>query len=151
MSVIFFDIAKIEQLYSLLEFHLVKVKPIIQYNPYYDQFARKAEHSAGVLHLPFEEEKCTIQFIRNILYYAVISNWVAYGVQYNVEIDFKELSKINFDQCIPKADTLKNLIKELDHLRYNMNTNSGNFFIDAKWLNPFEEVINMLAQSVLKD
>ena len=151
MSVIFFDIAKIEQLYALLEFHLVKVKPIIQSNSYYDQFARKAEHASGTLHLPFEEEKCIINFIRKILYYAVISNWVAYGVQYNVAIDFKELSEINFDQCIPKADTIKNLIKELNHLRYNMNTNAGNFFIDAKWLNPFEDIVNFLTQLVLKD
>ena len=57
MSLMFFDIAKIEQLYSLIEFHLTKVKRIIQCSPYYDQFARKAEHSAGILHLPFEEEK----------------------------------------------------------------------------------------------
>jgi hypothetical protein len=35
MSVIFFNTTKIEQLYSLLEFHLDKVKPIIQCNPYY--------------------------------------------------------------------------------------------------------------------
>jgi hypothetical protein len=151
MSVIFFNIAEIEQLYSLLEFHLDKVKPIIQSNPYYDQYARQAEHSAGTLYLPFEEDKCTIQFIQNIFYYAAISNWVAYGVQYHVAIELKDLLKIDFKRSIPKADTLKNLIKELRHLKYNMNTNAGNFFIDQKWLNPLENMIHSLTQSILKN
>lgn len=151
MSVIFFNIAEIEQLYSLLEFHLDKVKPIIQSNPYYNQYARQAEHSAGTLHLPFEEDKCTIQFIQNMFYYAAISNWVAYVIQYHVAIELKDLLKIDFKCSPPKADTLKNLIKELCHLHYNMNTNAGNFFIDQKWLNPFENVINRLTQLMLKD
>ena len=53
MSVIFFNIAEIEQLYSLLEFHLDKVKPIIQSNLYYNQYARRAEHSTGKHSIPF--------------------------------------------------------------------------------------------------
>ena len=107
MSVIFFNITEIEQLYSLLEFHLDKVKPIIQSNPYYNQYARQAEHSAGTLHLPFEEDKCTIQFIQNIFYYAAISNWVAYGVQYHVALELKDLLKIDFKRSIPESRYFK--------------------------------------------
>lgn len=151
MSVIYFNVAKIEQLYSLLEFHLNHVKPLIQCNPYYDRYARKQEHSAGTLNLPFEEEKCVVRFIKDILYYAVISNWVAYGVQYNVAIDFKELSEIDFDSAIPKSNTLEILLKELHHLHYNICTNAGNFFMDKKWLIPFENMINALTELRLNE
>jgi hypothetical protein len=49
MSVIFFEKEKIEALYSLLEFHLDKVKPIIRCSPYYAMFAREEEKNLQAL------------------------------------------------------------------------------------------------------
>ncbi len=150
MSVIFIEKDKIEELYSLLEFHLDKVKSIIRYSPYYAQFARDEERSSGVLKLPFEEDRCETKFIQCIFHYAVISNWVAYSVQYQQAVDFKELTEIDFDSAPPKPGTLKNLIDELLHLHYNMNTNSGNFFIDEKWHEPLRNIINGLTRQTSK-
>lgn len=86
-----------------------------------------------------------------VLYYAAISNWVAYAAQYKETIDFKKLSEIDFSQSPPRQGTLKNLIKELRHFHYNMNTNDGNFFISEKWYRPFTSILNGLAQLVCQD
>ncbi len=118
MSVIFFEKEKIEALYSLLEFHLDKVKPIIRCSPYYAMFAREEEKSSGTLKLPFEEDQCEIKFIQLIVYYATVSNWVAYSVQYQQVMDFKELQEIDFDSAPPKPGPLKTLIDDLLHLHY---------------------------------
>lgn len=150
MSIIFFEKEKIEELYSLLEFHLDKVKSIIRYSPYYAQFARDQERSSGILKLPFEEDRCETQFIQSIFYYAVISNWVAYGVQYQQAMDFKELEEIDFDATPLKPGTLKNLIDELLQLHYNMNTNSGHFFMDEKWHEPLRNIIHGLTRQASK-
>lgn len=150
MSIQLFDREKMEHLYSLLEFHLEKVKPIIRYSPYYDHFARHEEKAAGCLKLPFEEDRCETKFVQSVLHYAVISNWVAYAVQYQDALDFKELSEIDFEQSPPKSCTLKNLIDELLLLNYNMNTNEGNFFIDEKWHRPFRDIINGLTRLASK-
>lgn len=72
-------------------------------------------------------------------------------MQYQVAIELKDLLKIDFKRSTPKADTLKNLIQELHHLRYNMRSNAGNFFIDQKWLNPLENMIHLLTESTLKN
>lgn len=150
MSVIFFEKEKIEALYSLLEFHLDKVKPIIRCSPYYAMFARDEEKSSGTLKLPFEEDQCEIKFIQLIVYYATVSNWVAYSVQYQQVMDFKELQEIDFDSAPPKPGPLKTLIDDLLHLHYNMNTNSGNFFIDEKWHEPLRNIINTLTHQASK-
>jgi hypothetical protein len=150
MSMIFFDNSRVEQLYSLLEFHFDKVKPIIRYNPYYAMFARDEEKSSGTLKLPFEEDQCETKFIQYIFHYAIISNWVAYSVQNQQAIDFKELEEIDFDFVAPKPGTLKALVDELLHLHYNMNTNSSNFFIDEKWHKPFRNIINGLIRQAFK-
>lgn len=151
MSVMFFDKLKIEQLYALLEFHFDKIKPVIRSSHYYAKFARDEEKSAGTLKLPFEEDRCETQFIQSILYYATISNWVAHGVQYQVTLDFKALSEIDFDQSPPKRESLKNLLKELKHFYYNMNTNAGHFFIDEQWYRPFMDIMDGLTRLIASE
>lgn len=150
MSVILFSKQEIEQLYALIEFHLDKIKPIIRSSPYYAQFVRYEEKCSGTLKLPFEEDRCETQFIQSVLYYAAVSNWVAYAAQYRETVDFKKLGELDFSQLPPKANTLKYLIGELRHFYYNMNTNDGNFFIDNKWYNPFIDILNDLAYLVCK-
>jgi hypothetical protein len=71
-------------------------------------------------------------------------------VQYQQVINFKELKEIDFSATPPKSGALSDLIDELLHLNYNMNTNAGNFFIDEKWYEPLRSIVNGLTRQESK-
>jgi|TARA_R110000737_G_C14596101_1_gene488338 hypothetical protein len=75
---------------------------------------------------------------KRAIWYAYVGNITCYNLQYeeNVEIDFDWKSQVDFimDKHIA--------LSELKSLRYNIYTNDGNCFVQQKWIDLMEGVIN---------
>ena len=72
------------------------------------------------------------------IWYAYVGNVTAFNLQYeeNIEIDFdwKKMPDFKMDKHIA--------LSELKSLRYNIYTNDGNCFVQQKWIDLMQGVID---------
>ena len=75
---------------------------------------------------------------KRAIWYAYVGNVTCYNVQYenNIEIDFdfKKTTEFKMDKHIA--------LSELKSLRYNIYTNDGNCFVQQKWIDLMQGVID---------
>lgn len=142
MSVFLFDQEKVNRLLGMLRYHHKAVIQTLQHSPYFTHYLKRIRYNGA------KEEKVENEFIGRMIWYALVSNKVAYILQYREAVPFHDI-ELDYERTEKIPCSAKDIYLELRHLAYNMSTNDGNRFMEKKWYEPFEEVTNDLALSLV--
>jgi hypothetical protein len=136
MSVIFFNKEEIIEIVA----NLLAEKQIVQLMSYTQNFNI------------FGDKKDNELFLITTMYYVFLGNRIAYALQY--ESDLPSLGDTIFElrnifekieeESVSPSMTTKQLLRKCTSLIYNCSTNDGNKFIDSKYSDCFEKIIDIL-------
>ncbi len=141
MSVISFDQIQIDTLIDMMRCHHEDVVQILSDSPHFSHYAMRFYD----FNKPVDMEQIAEKFIGRMLWYAVVSNKLAYALQYHDEINLNDIQVRYQKSTRSIICTKKQLCHELGHLLYNLTTNDGNKFIERKWYEPLETLYYKLS------
>ena len=119
---------------------------------YSDVFA--AEHRSpygfgrGLSEEPLSEEKKDSYIATQLMYLIGIANKVAFSVTYGEHLELNTLTSLGGGKntFLDSAE----LWRELKHIRYNLISNGGNYFLAQRWDQLLTDITEGLAANVIR-
>lgn len=142
MSVILFEQTQIDTLIGMMRYHHENIARTLRYTPSFSHYVARFQRSGQTVDI----DQALEGFIGRMLWYALVSNKLAYALQYHERVNLEDIYVL-YKSTHPMACTPKQLFHELGHLIYNVATNDGNKFIEQKWYEPLEAIYNTLART----
>ena len=156
MSVIRFSKEEMERLGGMLSYvfscggNYDPVKGTIQHSEVFKDklifFSRCEKKSINEL-----TEKVAAEVMGRLAWYCWVANKTAYALQYQEEPGLFDEGYLDVDVEKKVSCDLKKLIRELEHLLYNMVTNDGHIFISSDWLELLRDIITAAKSATIRD
>lgn len=94
-------------------------------------------------------EKVASEVLGRLVWYCWVANKVAFSLQYQEEPGLFDEGYLDIGKTV--SCDLRKLVRELEHLLYNMFTNDGNIFLASEWLELLRDIITAAKSAVLSD
>ena len=102
----------------------------------------------GLSEEPLSEEKKDSYIATQLMYLIGIANKVAFSVTYGEHLELNTLTSLGGGKNT-FLDSAK-LWRELKHIRYNLISNGGNYFLAQRWDQLLTDIIEGLAANVVR-
>ena len=156
MSVIRFSKEEMERLGGMLSYmfsyggNYDPVKGTIQRS---DVFNGKLVFTARFKEKSINElsEKVAAEVLGRLVWYCWVANKTAFALQYQEEPGLFDEGYLDVDVEKTVSCDLKKMIRELEHLLYNMVTNDGHIFISSDWLELLRDIITAAKSALIRE
>ena len=94
-------------------------------------------------------EKVASEVLGRLVWYCWVANKTAFALQYQEEPGLFDEGYLGIEKTV--SCDLRKLVRELDHLLYNMFTGDGHIFLSSEWLELLRDIITAAKSAILSD
>ena len=139
--------AKSQDFFKKIENTLISLYNRADWNPIDNSSVFKRYKEMQGNYDPPTKEELRKQIIQRLMWYMYVSNCIAYSLNYQEEPGFFAPEESTTTQRITHNVTL---LKEMEHLQYNIYTNDGNCFVEPDFYKLYQDIINDIKSRIVR-